>query len=222
MPNWCANRLVVEGAPEALERWLASVGGSDQAGEPLPLDFERVLPTPAEFAAGRASSTQAQELLTLYLAADPLERQRLARAQPLVAAMANNVALGQPAAEAVLWDASDWREHNWGTKWTPAAESFRLEETDPTHGRIVMRFSTAWAAPRGLLLELAQHHRELSFDLTYSETDGGFAGRLSSARGEIVADHETREPEAAIELLVDAGWPNAADDWRQPDDAEFQ
>jgi hypothetical protein len=222
MPNWCANRLVVEGSSEPLERWLASVAGSDQAGDPLPLYFEHVVPTPAEFATGRFPSRQAQELLTLYLAAGPLERQRLAGAQPLVAAMANNVALGQPVAEAVLWDASDWREYNWGTKWTPAAESFRLEETDPTRGRIVMRFSTAWSAPRALILELAQRHRELSFDLTYSETDGGFAGRLSSARGEIVVDHETREPEEAVELLVDAGWPDAADDWREPDDAELQ
>jgi hypothetical protein len=220
VPNWCSNRLAIQGGPEAVEKWLAEVGGTDATGAPLPLDFERVLPTPAEFAAGRVRSTQAEELLSHYFASETLERQRLARAQPLLAMMANDVAVGRPVDEVTFWDASDWRAHNWGTKWPAAADSFRLEEPNASGEHVVMRFSTASSAPRSLVLELVRRYPTLSFDLVYSEPDGGFAGRLSAARGEVEVDEETREPGEAVGLLAEAGWADAADDWREPDDAD--
>lgn len=198
------------------------VAGVDAAGESVPLDFERVLPTPSEFAdGGRVRSAQAEELLALYLGADLLERQRLARGQPLVATMASEVALGQPIEEVTLWDASDWRSQNWGTKWTAMADSFRVDDMAVVRGRVVMRFSTAWSPPRPLVLELIRCYAELAFDLVYSEPDGGGAGRVTGMRGEVAIDEETREPAEAVVLLAEADWPEAADDWRDPDNAEL-
>lgn len=218
MPNWCSNRLSVEGPTGPLGQWRSDVAGTDSAGKSVPLDFERVLPTPPEFLAGRAASAQAAELLGLYLQADPADRPRLARSNPLVGQMAMDLISGQSPNDVVLWDAFDWRTHNWGTKWAAAAESFRVHDAGAQADKFTLIFSTAWAPPRPLLLELIQRYRDLSFDLAYSEPDDGFAGRIVGTRGEVILDTETREPDEAIALLADAGWENATDDWREVDD----
>jgi hypothetical protein len=219
MPNWCSNKLAVEGPPDAVDAWSNDVSGVDGSGQPVPLDFERVLPTPPEFSAGKFRSAQAEELLSQYLAADLEERRRLARAQPLLATMTSNIAFGRTLEDVTLWDAADWRTHNWGTKWSPVADGFRVERLSAP-GRPVIRFSTAWAPPRALIYEMARRYGELSFDLAYSEPDGGFAGRLVVERGEILVDEETQDPPRAIALLAEAGWADAGDDWREPDDDE--
>lgn len=213
LPNWCSNRLTVEGEPAAVAKWAADVSGDDADGQRVPLDFERVLPTPPEFVAGRTRSAQAVELLAAYDVADDHERQVLARAQPVLAEMMSEVVLGTSVDEVTQWSATDWRVYNWGVERVPAAETFRVDGEDARSGRIVIMFWSAWAPPRPLVVTLIRTCPELSFDLVYSEPDGGFAGRLRGASGEITADVETREPEEAVAILRDSGWPDEADDW---------
>lgn len=215
MANWCSNRLSIVGHPERVSRMLAEVSGTDDSGVEVPLDFERILPTPQEFAAGRHLSQQAVELVNVYLDAEPVTRQRLSRAQPLIAQMAMDVAFGRPLDEVARWDVTDWRTHNWGTKWRAGADSFRVERGTDT---VSMIFSTAGTPPRPLVMELIQRHADLSFDLAYSEPDDGFAGRLAGERAAVVIDVETREPDEAAELLTSAGWEDAVEDWQDPDD----
>lgn len=48
MPNWCHNKLVVEGDPEAVSRWVERGASIESPGEDQPFYLEAFYPTPVD------------------------------------------------------------------------------------------------------------------------------------------------------------------------------
>ena len=96
MPNWCQNQFSVKSPDEeTLNKFLESVKGKDKEENPLPLDFEKILPTPPELLGRTASALRENR-------SD--EDKRLAEKY------------GTP-------DWYHWRLENWGTKWNLCSDT---------------------------------------------------------------------------------------------------
>jgi hypothetical protein len=74
----------------------------------------------------------------------------------------------------------EWCVNNWGTKWP--ADDCKLDD-HRQFGFCEFRFSTAWSPPLPLVDYLAQYFPALTFELSYWEKMGGFAGAIGYEHG---------------------------------------
>ena len=57
MPNWTDNQLILKGANTEFAPFAAAVAGHTEQGEPVPLSFESILPTPHDLTEDGESDT---------------------------------------------------------------------------------------------------------------------------------------------------------------------
>ena len=140
MPNWCQNELSVRADESALiEKIKSFLSGKDEDGEDIAIDFNKVLPMPAELDGTHAPSFNETD-------EQKAENQRLIEAYGF-----DN------------W--YDWRCENWGTKWN--AFHARLDYED--EGELKYSFGTPWVPPEGIIKALRNKFPDADFTLFYRE-----------------------------------------------------
>lgn len=187
MPNWCHNKLTIEGDPTAVEKCVAGIaepeqeshpGGGETQPEPVavenrstqPLDFNQIVPVPVEL--------------------------REALEDPRRAAQAS-------------WDALEWFLPHWGTMRNAVfdggfmALAVDMEVEVPRartpivgSGNAFYAFETAWSPPVPVITALASAHATLDFELVWGELGAGVAGRVIWRGGELHSDEEIALEEA--------------------------
>jgi hypothetical protein len=211
MANLCSNRLRVSGSAEDVASLRAAIAGVDD-GRELAIDFDSVLPTPPELRdRGTIESEQARDLVARYDAADDDDRVRMARQSPVLAHMLMQRMSGKRVEEIVRWDAQVWREHNWGSRWTPNADSIRVESPSPSE--LIIQFDSAGTPPLPVIAAMADKFPALDFELLYSEPDNDIVGRVTFERGALVEHAQPESAYAAAALLRDHGWEGEANSW---------
>ena len=150
MADWTMTTIRIGGTDEQLELVRSAIDETRRV-----FDFNAILPMPSDL----DDSTNPFTVVETEAARDEeLERQRAADAE------LEELALDpEPHAEVVTrqefdrrvaaFGAADWfewRTLTWGTKW----EGMRTQVLRDRAGAIVLRFETAWDAPRGVLEEL--------------------------------------------------------------------
>jgi hypothetical protein len=199
MPNWCHNRLLVEGASDQLDAFIADVRNDEQ-----PLSFEQHIPTPAALTQrNEASFTQLCHSLGVPVEED--EDAAVATFRPGV--RSGNEAWLVRVAPRVGDDWYRYRSRVHGTKWDAnfdePALALCMEESEQPAGGGVLRleqsvlysFTTAWAPPCGWLGLVAELYPALSFSLTYAECGNDIAGRVRYGGGALQEDVELRVDE---------------------------
>jgi len=169
MPNWCENRLFVEGEQEELKRFKETAQGKTRYGEETILNEEKFIPYPEKF---RKLDVKKSELEAEY---------NQKRKDDEVEKMSDE--------EEKRWSEKNpypkmkdgfnsggyhWCCENWGTKWgfcNPVLE-------DEFEDRLEYRFDTAWSPPIPLVRKMGEMFPKLKFTLRYEEPGMNFEGRF--------------------------------------------
>jgi hypothetical protein len=91
-----------------------------------------------------------------------------------------------------------WRIENWGTKWNPQIEEFRLEDTGA-----FFRMNTAWAPPRDFFRTFSKMFPSATIELSYLEEGMSFCGKATFTNGD---EHERYINNIPIEMYVAVGY----------------
>lgn len=219
MPNWCHDKLTVEGPRADVEAFRMRVATDEQ-----PLSFAQHVPEPS---ADVYAAMEEASLITCYLCGGSGVR-------PINA----DEAVSQGAIWEDGWEKFDflqsasqlavddrprcnacsgrgkrteheawygWRLAHWGTKWDASfdepfialgLDTADVEATVSGHGRYaspsvtVYDFTTAWSPPTLWLASASREHPTLTMTLRYGEPGGGYAGEVVAVNGEVVSDKE--------------------------------
>ncbi len=217
MPNWCYQKLRVQGSPDDLARFRMAI---------LPegmFELDRIIPMPRELDVqeGSVGNTGYQALYGNWndvLASmsrnvevpDEAQLSREAFVAWLEIREPDTASLGRQYLANVerhghrSW--YGWRIEHWGTKWEIGSDQQNIvEENDST---LVIQFETAWSPIHPVVLKLACRYPDLRFDLWYLDEGGGFAGR-STVQGCDYSDDELEWRQLAEEQF---GWDFSDDD----------
>lgn len=109
----------------------------------------------------------------------------------------------------------DWSIEHWGTKWN----CYRVEQASPD----VIRFKTAWSAPKPVIEKLSKLHPGATFRLEYADENMGYnLGAYVFRAGEIVEEnHPVFGTDAAWVQAYKLRYPDLTDDEIQSDLAEW-
>ena len=167
MPNWCQNRVHIQGTPERIQELREFVSAENELkttawfdlsqlekdlnfqndyekfvdarhnAQPHPFSLNSIVPQPANIFRGNLGQKEREQC--------ELE--------------------GRPN-----W--YDWNNNNWGTKWDVNAEFTEISDDE-----IEYSFDSAWAPPVPVIRALAARFPDLSITHTFIECGGGFCGR---------------------------------------------
>ena len=163
MPNWCNNRLTVNGPADVLDRWLAAQTSPQSQHDDRPrntLLFSAQVPVPGPVIARQ------QALETAYKAGEPAPPVTGPQVQPQV----------------------DWQREHWGTKWEVQSGNAWTERVDPQE--LEVNFDTANRPPGAWLKAVAPLWPDLDFRLEYIEPGCNFCGELALEAGEITEEDQ--------------------------------
>jgi len=195
MPNYCLNKIEINGDLSQLEELLAFVKSEDSA-----FDFNKICPLPPSIKnTERGSVAFASEAVCLYLAEKTVSNHlkwMMDKAEISAADLERvikdwesqgkvDLALGYRIIEnRKLYDGDgDWYEYclrHWGTKW---------EACDPQVTDNVITFETAWSPAIPVLAKLANLFPELSISHKYFEPGVSLAGENFYNNGVCVASY---------------------------------
>lgn len=184
--NRCINALTISGSAQAASELLTVMIGPTGL-----LDFERLLPTPAD-KRGRDTDTTLE--LAVLLTADP----------SLIMELADSEAGGERL----------WRMAHWGSRTVP---EMRLDETSSGPGHLVFVFQSANTPPDMAIAAMSARWPELAFELLWIEPTNEVGGRFLFMAGQTISAAAVNDLAGARELfggtvLADAlGWERAAD-----------
>lgn len=150
MPNWCMNRLTINGNKEKVASFFDLIKGDspDENGNILLFDFNKILPMPKELEINSPTRSEDKEI-----AASNLEKFGFEN-----------------------W--YNWKVSNWGTKWNPSNEDLDIVN-EPDINNYSISFNSAWSPPCPIVIKLGELFPDLEFQLDYFEPSMGFAGCLS-------------------------------------------
>ena len=192
MPNYCLNRLTLEGTPKDVAELLAFI-----KGEHSDFDFNNVIPIPPSIEdTQRGSVSFASEAACHYLNDKTInthmqwliDKNQLAEDE-ITAAITRwieekriDIALGYRIIEnrRQFDGCGDWYEwcvENWGTKWTAC-------EAD-VDGNVIT-FETAWAPCSPIVEKLSELYPKITMEYCYFEPGISLAGRERYCDGECV------------------------------------
>ena len=171
MPNWCYSTLKITGPKDE----ITSIAETE-------LDFEKILPTPAEL----FPETQDDHETIEYPKDVKIE----------VPAVSSFTEFQKQANRATYGHESwhPWRLANWGVKW-PASNK-ELSMTDPQTINVTM--STPWGLPTEILQKLSKDHPNVTIEIVDCEEEAGFfVGSATIKGGKTVKDdiHDPTEGE---------------------------
>jgi len=215
MPNWCSNRLKVEGDPDALAAFIAQAKSNPDGkisvdGDSPVLSFGAFFSIPADLreVESRAGLRDRNTPLSAHLAA----RQRLM-------VSVDPVESGEISSEMMFGDDKldwyNWSIREWGTKWDIDG-SDETTIVDQDESSITYDFSTAWGPPQAFLRRLAAAYPVLTFTMLWSEQGVGAYGLVSFVDGALWS-HEDWDGEVAKERFTEHDWPEAYYDDEEED-----
>lgn len=138
--------------------------------------------------------------------ADPSEPLDFERVFPTPVQLLDETPVGTEHPEFPAW--REWRTQHWGTKWN-VRDSVR--EGNPSDGRLVYRFLTAWTPAEPIFLEISRRHPEVELSLEYLEEFLQFSGRSCWHAGALTSSEEV-DPMA----LDWVDWQDEEDEPRGP------
>jgi hypothetical protein len=166
MPNWCENDLDITGPEEDVNAFFAHALGKDDDGEPLALDFNKIVPQPGT--------------ITRDLIQDPYLRSQAAE---------------RPDDELwYYWRLEHWGT-KWqpdicqveGEEDFSEAVSVGIRVYDG-QANVMVTFNTANSPPRPVVLAMSRQFPALEFDLRFFEGGCGYNGLYVCKGGEVLAD----------------------------------
>ena len=174
MPNWCYNRLEIDGPKDRLEAFEELVRTENNE-----FDFNAIIPYPApykqmdeEYPSGR----------------DPEYASKLAAYKEK----------WNTDTDGYNYGGYDWCWDNWGTKWN-ASDVFW--EDDPN--RLSVIFHTAWSPPSNVIRTIIEKFPDLKVVHHYREESLSFYGCDYSQDGELIRDFvETDNVEYSVGDLL--------------------
>ena len=193
-------RLVVEGEEDRIERFAASARGFDAGGRPVPLDFERLEPTPRGLLlTGRkfSETEEGRELLAAH-------RTSIDRGGTGLLANEAVFMMSHPSdPEPDGWRV--FRLHHWGCQRRLRAEYCVVSDSPPR--TYVIWFSSPEWAPVHLLERVAPRFPDLRFELSCFAPEGCSAAHYVFQEGRLVTQRRASSLDGIDKLLCEAGWP---------------
>lgn len=189
MPNWCQNKLRVEGSVAEIELFRKT--HFDVKNE---FDFNTITPMPKELE--ETPSPENENLLYAFynIATDRLtptfldkERCTQIRSEANAQAKAEIVKKLHDQFGFVSW--YQWSIANWGTKWN-ACDTFVEDIRTYSDGgaMLTIDFSTAWSHPQEIYEQLAKQYPNLTITAQFDEESGEYYGSFRAKDG----DQETQ------------------------------
>lgn len=186
MPNWCSNRLVIEGEEHALTS-LLSAAKTDETD----FSFNGLVPMPEELKSIRTGGAEIDGVHVTAWREVPQEDGTIVKV-PLTA---------EYKAELLQKYGSDnwydWSIENWGTKWD--ASEARVD-VDGSEDVAEIDFETAWGPPSEFVKTLAAKFPMFRITLMYAEPGMCFGGTRVYDKGELVDAFETSSNSATAAL----------------------
>lgn len=205
MPNWCQNRLEINGPEEAIAKIAQACRVPD--GE---FDFNGIVPMPPELDITSGSSThwaydvlygdwqdvrlhRAETLLSLFGTLpetreemiDMIERAPACyehkSANPFWLDLKEGRQARANEERFGVRDWYDWRIRHWGTKWN--ADSVGVDNLSGNN--LTLWFATAWSPPIPVVEALCEQYPDVSAAMDYIETGAWFAGTVRGESGQI-------------------------------------
>lgn len=198
MPNWVINRVSFEGDQEKIDHLIESVKSTDEEGNEIAFDFNKIIPRPKSLditSGGRVDMAMAyvnyQETmdpkgLQGYLIYPWVKSAGITTIAQLCKYIEKNVDI-EEGRQAIYNEKTyghrdwySWCNANWGTKWN-ASDSFKkISRT----GDITIEFKTAWSTPVPIFEELSKQHPEVSISIIFADEDiGSNCGRYVMLNG---------------------------------------
>ena len=186
MPNWCQNRLIIEGKDEDIAEFLDKVVDWDVDEE-----FERrygrdymiriletIIPCPEELE---------NIICPTHICKDKKEIEELKNKKEYIHDGEGKTRyLTQKEADRLTlmygaYNWYDWQLKHWGTKWGDCQT--RMMEEAP--GKLELRFDTPWGPPAEGMLYVSLVYPKLSFNLQWVEHGMEFAGEATIEDGSV-------------------------------------
>lgn len=236
MANDITSRLTVDGDPAEVQKLFAAIhGGTDDYGNPIYMDFNKIIPMPESLDIESGSRTDTG--LALYmLATQGMGNARIERwtfdriKRDLEQAEcsftdagirrfigteegAELYSLGRTAAEnlanygAKTW--YEWCNRTWGTKWN-AYEQRQISDN-------AIEFQTAWAGVPHMIEKLSEQFPALTFSYMYADEDWGCnVGEYRFENGMCVdvnlPENESENAQFIAEELLGPSWEDEQED----------
>jgi hypothetical protein len=165
MPNWCHNRVDVNGEVDEIKRFKEFVNGNQE-----PFSFESISPMPEELRWVQSPvSIKTQEEIDKYKEENK-DSKYMMMSFPITQEMYDEYINKYGCA---TW--YDWANDMWGTKWD--ARDVTLEEYSED-GELHYTFDTAWGPPEGIHSALVTKFPDLYISWFWDEPGMQMAGYL--------------------------------------------
>ena len=177
MPNWCQNRLTVEGKKKEVEEFVEFVKNKNAEDQDEQIfDFNNILSCPEVY------EKKYNSILDYWIEIGWLPKD--------VDTELSNFLKGEYTTTRL-----DWCVENWGTKWNAVDVDLNLTKPDIA----VYNFLTAWSPPEPVVISLAERFPDLTFHLEFIEFGEGFRGKLVMKNGEVSVRHSEKIPDEVYE-----------------------
>ena len=215
MPNHVTNILTITGPEELVAKIKSEISGSYDDGEPMHIDFNKIVPRPESLNITSGSSTSNGIAILKYRAGDPTAINGImgyqwgtefATPEDLINYMLEKGSANLEEAQKALDNIRDyghqdwysWSTSNWGTKWNAYSQN-------SDEGSNEISFETAWSTPYPVIEALSRKYPEAVISMRYADEDFGHnVGEYTFQAGDIV---EETTPEGgsneAYELAAD-------------------
>ena len=157
MPNWTANKIIVSGDKDEINRFLDTVGDPEaERDDDKAFDFNRIIPMPAILKRTHSggSTIEGQEVRSWF--EDEPGKPRL----PTEEEKAEFERIGYSN-----W--YDWSCANWGTKWS--ACHVEVDASGADFGIVEVMFDTAWCRPAPIFRKLRAMFPMLAFTFRWRD-----------------------------------------------------
>jgi len=214
MPNHVTNILTITGPEELVTKIKSEISGVYDDGEPMYIDFNKIIPRPGTLDITSGSSTSNGIAILKWRQGDPSDIRKImgynwgtefATEEALIDYMLEkgtaNLEEAQQALDNVrLYGHQDWyswNTANWGTKWNAYSQEAKEDGA--------IKFETAWSTPYPVIEALSLKFPEAVISMRYADEDFGHnVGEYTFHGGDLV---EETTPEGgsdeAYELAAD-------------------
>lgn len=215
MPNHVTNILTITGPEELVTKIKSEISGTYDDGEPMYIDFNKIIPRPESLNITSGSSTSNGIAILKYRAGDPSDIRKImgynwatefATEEALITYMLDKRIANLVEAQMALDNLRDyghqdwhsWSTSNWGTKWNAYSQN-------SDEGSNEISFETAWGTPYPVIEALSRKFPEAVISMRYADEDFGHnVGEYTFQAGDVV---EETTPEGgsneAYELAAD-------------------
>lgn len=220
MPNHVTNILTITGPEELVTKIKSEISGSYDDGEPMYIDFNKIIPRPGTLDITSGSSTSNGIAILKWRQGDPSDIRKImgynwgtefATEEALIDYMLEKGTANLDDAQKALDNIRDyghqdwysWNTANWGTKWNAYSQEAKEDGA--------IKFETAWSTPYPVIEALSRKYPEAVISMRYADEDFGHnVGEYTFHGGDLV---EETTPEGgsneAYELAADIqGEPN--------------